>query len=215
MSDEAIPRKNVEKTFSKPGQYWTSEEFDEVYRWLFQHEQLTYLLVFALYYLGQGADFRDAEDALVDFYIKRLELIVRLHYDPEKGRFWNYLLRCFGRYCQARGKDLRKRRAREKLQKIVYISAENDEAVELELTDNDSADDPHVMVEQEEMRTFVQDRVNELEPKYRSVITMFYFKEKSISQIASELRISESNVKVRLLRARRMLKDSLQKFYDS
>ena len=48
-----------------------------------------------------------------------------------------------------------------------------------------------------------------LNPKYREVIHLFYYEDYSIRQISKILKLSESNVKVRLMRGRSMLKATL------
>ena len=52
--------------------------------------------------------------------------------------------------------------------------------------------------------------VMRLPGKYRIVIHLFYFEDYSVREISGILKISESNVKVRLSRARKMLKENLQ-----
>lgn len=54
------------------------------------------------------------------------------------------------------------------------------------------------------------DAVMALPYKYRVVIHLFYYEDMNISEIAGVLRISEANVKVRLTRGRKMLKDKLK-----
>jgi len=53
-----------------------------------------------------------------------------------------------------------------------------------------------------------------LPEKYRIVIHLFYYEDYSIWEIASILKLSESNVKVRLSRGRTMLKNSLQEEWE-
>ena len=49
-----------------------------------------------------------------------------------------------------------------------------------------------------------------LPEKYRIVIHLFYYEEYSVNEIAEILKISESNVKVRLSRGRKLLKEVLK-----
>ena len=49
-----------------------------------------------------------------------------------------------------------------------------------------------------------------LPEKYRVVLHLFYYEDESVSDIASLLKISESAVKNRLLRGRKMLKNMLK-----
>ena len=49
--------------------------------------------------------------------------------------------------------------------------------------------------------------------KYRIVIHLFYYEDYSVREIAGILRITEANVKVRLSRGRRLLKEALQEVW--
>ena len=54
------------------------------------------------------------------------------------------------------------------------------------------------------------EEVMKLPKKYRSVIHLFYYEDYSVKEIAEILKLSQSNVKVRLSRARALLKESLK-----
>ena len=56
--------------------------------------------------------------------------------------------------------------------------------------------------------------VMKLPEKYRTAIHMFYYEDYGVKEIAGILRISESNVKTRLSRGRKLLKESLQEEWD-
>lgn len=53
-----------------------------------------------------------------------------------------------------------------------------------------------------------------LPKKYRLVIHLYYYEEYSVHEIAAALKLTESNVKVRLSRARGMLKEQLKEGWD-
>ncbi|MCI8796392.1 MAG: RNA polymerase subunit sigma, partial [Dorea sp.] len=53
-----------------------------------------------------------------------------------------------------------------------------------------------------------------LPEKFRIVIHLFYYEDYAIREIADILKISESNVKVRLSRGRSLLKIKLQEEWD-
>ena len=57
--------------------------------------------------------------------------------------------------------------------------------------------------------------VMNLPQKYRIVIHLYYYEDYAIREIAGILKISESNVKVRLARARSLLKDKLKEEWES
>ena len=56
--------------------------------------------------------------------------------------------------------------------------------------------------------------VMQLPEKYRLVIHLFYYEDYSVREIADILKISESNVKVRLSRGRSLLKKTLKEEWD-
>ena len=53
-----------------------------------------------------------------------------------------------------------------------------------------------------------------LPEKYRMVIHLFYYEEYTVQEIAKLLKLSESNVKVRLSRGRKLLKDALKEDWE-
>ena len=57
--------------------------------------------------------------------------------------------------------------------------------------------------------------VMKLPDKYRIVIHLFYYEVYSVREIAKILKLSESNVKVRLSRGRARLKDSLKEDWEN
>lgn len=57
--------------------------------------------------------------------------------------------------------------------------------------------------------------VMHLPEKYRIVIHLFYYEDYSVHEIADILKLSESNVKVRLSRGRSLLKEKLQEGWEN
>ena len=56
--------------------------------------------------------------------------------------------------------------------------------------------------------------VMQLPEKYRIVIHLYYYEEYAVREIAQILKLSESNVKIRLSRGRAMLKETLKEDWD-
>lgn len=81
-----------------------------------------------------------------------------------------------------------------------YMHAESDEDVE-----NDIALD--------EMKGHVSECINQLKPLERTAITLFYFDELSVKDVAEIMNISESYVKVTVHRAKKNLKGLIKKEY--
>lgn len=195
--------------FDKRGDLWTPAEIERVCGWLFESPQLPYLLFVALCHLGQGATAEDAEEAWAEFCAKRLLSVINT-YDPSKGRrFWNYLLVCFKNFCHDEGPKIRRRRQRE-VSLPESVQTKHDDYLELEFVD-ERADDPLEAMILNERQLVVLPFVGALPPHYRKVIVMHYFEEKSVKEIAQKLDISESCVKVRLHRARLLLRECLVK----
>ncbi len=57
--------------------------------------------------------------------------------------------------------------------------------------------------------------VMKLPQKYRIVVHLYYYEDYSVCEIASLLKISESNVKVRLMRGRAMLREALKEEWEN
>ena len=64
------------------------------------------------------------------------------------------------------------------------------------------------------METLVFETVMGLPEKYRIVIHLFYYEDYSVREIGEILKISESNVKVRLSRGRILLRETLKEEWD-
>lgn len=64
------------------------------------------------------------------------------------------------------------------------------------------------------METLVFETVMGLPEKYRIVIHLFYYEDYSVREIGEILKISESNVKVRLSRGRMLLRETLKEEWD-
>lgn len=71
-------------------------------------------------------------------------------------------------------------------------------------------DGEHVLI-REETRAEVQEAISQLPEKFRLVIVMKEYTDMGYREIAEVLRISESNVKVRVHRARKMLESILSR----
>ena len=65
-----------------------------------------------------------------------------------------------------------------------------------------------------ERRIDILQKIINLPPKQKIIVILYYYYDYSVSQIASTLKISESNVKVRLKRGRNALKLELEGYDD-
>lgn len=71
--------------------------------------------------------------------------------------------------------------------------------------------DESIGVGEKQVRDLLQEALDKLSPKICETITLFYFKEQSIKEIAQFLAISENTVKQRLHRGRMLLREHLEK----
>ncbi|MDE7028948.1 MAG: RNA polymerase sigma factor [Lachnospiraceae bacterium] len=92
-------------------------------------------------------------------------------------------------------------------QRIVGIGVSLDENVENIPMEGQLTED--MMISKEECR-IVREAVRKLPDKYRIPILLFYMEELSQAEIAAMLRISESAVKTRIHRAKKILREKLE-----
>lgn len=74
-------------------------------------------------------------------------------------------------------------------------------------------DDPEVIMEKLEAENQFLSIIESLKPIYREIIFLYYFRHMQLGEIAETERLSPETVKVRLHRARRMLRKQLRVFY--
>lgn len=76
---------------------------------------------------------------------------------------------------------------------------------------NATSADPHMLVEQREIRQTVEEVIAELPPRYRAVVVLRYFEELSYTEIAEVLDMPVGTVKTYLHRARTLLRVALRR----
>jgi RNA polymerase sigma-70 factor (ECF subfamily) len=74
--------------------------------------------------------------------------------------------------------------------------------------------DPEEKIIQKDMNRHLEKAIDTLPPKYRSVLIMREIEQMSTEETAQTLEISRANVKVRLHRAKKMLRDELTDMLD-
>lgn len=76
---------------------------------------------------------------------------------------------------------------------------------------NDFAFSPEeIMISEEEQKNIIK-VIESLDEHYQNIIRLRFFEEKSIAEIAEELKLSKSNIKVRIMRAKKILAELLNK----
>jgi len=77
----------------------------------------------------------------------------------------------------------------------------------------DWRDNPERLIHKRETRRLLDSAISKLSPDYRAVFLLRDVEELSVRDTAKALTISENNVKVRLMRARLMLRERLTRFF--
>lgn len=76
----------------------------------------------------------------------------------------------------------------------------------------DGKSTPMEMMENSNLKMVLQKVIQTLPPQEASVVTLYYQGEQSVKEIAKTLKLSESNVKVKLYRTRETLKNKLSRY---
>lgn len=147
---------------------------------------------------------QDAEDVTQQTFLSALEGLASFR---EESSFATWLLRIA---TYAALKIIRKRRGLE----TVSLDANSSEADGAESIPHpeyiaDWRDTPEKLVERNESRQLIEDALSELDDKHRLVFLLRDVEGMSVQETAAALGLSESNVKVRLLRARLQLRERL------
>jgi RNA polymerase sigma-70 factor (ECF subfamily) len=95
-----------------------------------------------------------------------------------------------------------------KYKRKTHISGSTDEESFIEQPDDGTMDVVDRM-DQAEKDKFVKMAIEDLDPEDRFIVTLFYNDDQPVNEIASVTGMSESNVKVRLFRARKKIKEYL------
>tara|TARA_R110002124_G_scaffold5301_2_gene33257 strand:- start:7132 stop:7830 length:699 start_codon:yes stop_codon:yes gene_type:complete len=143
---------------------------------------------------------KDAEDIMQDTYIKAFEKLYQFKHD---ALFSTWLIRI------GINEALQKKR---KSPKFKTISLQQDENI-LQIEDYNILNPEHKTMYKESSR-FMEIAIDKLPEKYKIVYMLKEVEGLAISEISKCLDLSNSNVKVRLHRARTMLKDSILNLTD-
>jgi RNA polymerase sigma-70 factor (ECF subfamily) len=153
----------------------------------------------AFYYVRNSFEAEDvAQEAFMETYF-RLSTLKKPH------KFGGWLRRIVTNIAVSR---LRRRRETVVVEEVNGIISNGKR---IQINNRYEVPTPDDLVEQQEQHNRLQVAINALSPEYRSVITMFYFDNHSIKEIASQLGISVAAVKVILFRARQQLKKEILK----
>jgi RNA polymerase sigma-70 factor (ECF subfamily) len=74
--------------------------------------------------------------------------------------------------------------------------------------------DPHRLLEKDQLRSIINDAINELPYKYREAFLLRYIEELSVKEVARLTKQSEASAKSRILRARLALRETLSDTFE-
>ncbi|WP_010098847.1 RNA polymerase sigma factor [Ornithinibacillus scapharcae] len=140
-------------------------------------------------------DYQTAEEVVQDTFVIAIGKISQLQ-DPTKLKSWltSIVMNC----CRSR--------MRKWSWKNILLSFDNDQILE-----EDSSQSAETELMEAIRNESLSEAIQELDYKYREVITLYYFNEMKISEISEVIKEKESTIKSRLKRARLNLKNNLMK----
>lgn len=146
---------------------------------------------------GYLADTREIEDIMQDTYLQAYE---KLWQYKQNAQFSTWLIRI------GINKALVRIKQKAKIQATDVISITDNPTIELR---DEKQPGPADKMMRKEAKEILEKAIENLDEKYRSVYIMREVEEMSIAEISDCLDLSVSNVKVRLHRAKNMIKENL------
>ena len=137
----------------------------------------------------------DAEEALQDAFVRAFHALPRFEW---KASFSTWFYRIVYNVCAT---------ALGKKEEVYEISLQEEEEREIELPSDELT--PDVEYESTEFHEIVTDEIGKLPEAYASVVTLFFVQEMSYEEIVAVTGLPLGTVKVRLFRARMMLRESI------
>ena len=166
----------------------------EAFRVIVERYQ-SYLYRTAFAFLGSP---EDAEDSLQEIFIKVYRYLGTFKLG-NRFRPWIYTIAL---------NHLRKQYKKKK--NIIQFTPAEPEFLE-SLPDNSAGTNPLSVFEKKEIRAEVNKAVNNLKGDLKEVVILYYINEMSVEEVAQTLKLGKENVKSRLFRARKILKNILKK----
>lgn len=167
-----------------------------------KYERRIFSLSFRI--LGQR---QDAEEVVQQTF---LTIVEHLEGFREESKFYTWLMRIATNHALAL---LRKRKTRTTLSLAEDISSDSYQDIPHPQFIAEWRETPDEIASQRETRELLNQALDELDDKYRLVFVLRDVEGLSTAETAEALEISESNVKVRLLRARLMLRERLTRLF--
>ena len=149
-------------------------------------------------------DSNEAEDIVQQAYINAYENLPRFE---GRSKFFTWLTRILINEALLRSKQ------RKRSVPLEVHASENGEEHEFAHEETATEENPAEKVMNDELRTILERTIDGLPTKYRSVFVMREIDEMSIAETSESLGISAANVKVRLNRAKEVLKQRIGSVY--
>ena len=166
------------------------------------------------YVVKLGVDINDAEDIVSDSFMEAIEHIG----DLKNNAFFSTWLHSIAKNKVFTMKQKEKRYAR-----VDYSTGDGDEQNDgLDLAYAEAAEYhgdtvmlPEDYAASEEIKQILADAINSLNPDQRDAIYLFYYKNRSVSEIARQTGVNENTVKSRLSLARKYMERKLKDLQKS
>lgn len=139
-----------------------------------------------------------AEEIAQDAFVKSLGELKKLN---DHSKFGGWLMRITYRLAID---EIRKKRPD-------LVSLDTDDITEIEDYDNS----PNEALEHADKSEVIELLLKKLSPIDNSLITLYHLDDMSIKEVAEVVSMTESNVKIRLMRARKRLKKGLERYMGS
>ncbi|MEN3002414.1 MAG: sigma-70 family RNA polymerase sigma factor [Armatimonadota bacterium] len=153
----------------------------------------------------------DAADVVQDAFLTALE---HLHELRDGERFGAWLKQIAARLAY-RVLEKRRRMPIQSLETLLGEGTEEDDPIPHPELVADWRDSPETLLQRSETMRIIEQVLSELPEKYRAVFWLRDVEQLSTRETAEALGISEANVKVRLLRARLMLREKLTRIFGA
>jgi RNA polymerase sigma factor (sigma-70 family) len=155
-----------------------------------------------LYRIGKGylKDEAEIEDVMQEAYIKGYQNLSKFE---NRSEFATWITRILINECLQRLK---------KKKRIALIDNNEENSETMNLTDKTN---PETESLNKELKGYLEATIAQLPEKYRSIFIMREIEKMSIAETCEALDITESNVKIRLNRAKEMLRNSLMSTYPA
>jgi RNA polymerase sigma-70 factor, ECF subfamily len=153
--------------------------------------------------LRMTRDYEDAEDVMQETFLTALK---KLNTFEGRSQFFTWLYRI------AINISLQKLRDKKRSDEMISISDPDFESIHGEKI-SDWPKDARELVHNQEFREILDSALKKLPPHYRSVFILRDLEGLSTSETQKLLDLSESNVKVRLMRARVFLREELKAYF--